>query len=68
MNPPQGDVQIDPSVDPISVANDDDEDATAIFPSRASPSLHSTLEKVLETQSSHHTMMETFLTTQVAHG
>ena len=37
-------------------------------PSGASPSLRSMLERVLETQSSHYTMMETFMTTQVAHG
>ena len=61
-------MQIDPSMDPIGVAADEDEDATGIGPFRASPSPHSMIERVLETQLSHHTMMETFLTTQAAHG
>jgi len=49
-------------VDPTVVADGDgdDEDALVAGTSRASPSLCSMLERVLETQLSHHTMMETF--------
>ena len=61
MDPPQGDEQIDP----IVVAN---EDAPTTGTSRDSPSLRSMIERVLETKLSHHTMMETFFTTQATHG
>ena len=49
VDPPQGDVQIDPSVDPTIEAEDRDEDTSTAGTSRAAPSLHSTLERVLET-------------------
>ena len=68
MDPPQGDIQIDPSVDPTVVADVRDEDIPAVGTSGAAPSLRSMLERVLETQSSHYTMIETFMTTQAAHG
>ena len=63
----------DVPVDPTAAISDDDEDdadvdAAAIGPSTASLSLRSMLKRVLETQSSHHIMMETFMTTQAAHG
>lgn len=68
MDPPQGDIQIDPSMDPTVVADVRDEDTPTIGTSRVAPSLRSMLERVLETQSSHYTMTETFMTTQAAHG
>ena len=53
----------------LVVAIDDEGVYAAVTgPSGASPSLHSLLKRVLETQSSHYTMMETFMTTQAAHG
>lgn len=61
MDPLQGDEQIDPTI----VAN---EDAPTTGTSRDSPSLRSMIERVLETQLSHHTMMETFFMTQTAYG
>nr|POF12308.1 hypothetical protein CFP56_68053 [Quercus suber] len=58
----------DEHFDPTTAVDDEDEDAAIAGPSRASPSLRSMLERVLETQSSHYTMMETFMTTQAACG
>ena len=49
MDPPQGDVQIDPFVDPIVEAEDRDEDTPTAGTSRVAPSLCSMLERVLET-------------------
>nr|POE85138.1 hypothetical protein CFP56_55364 [Quercus suber] len=59
--------------DPITAVYDDDDedededdadvDVVATSPSTASPSFHSMVERVLETQSSQHIMMETFITT-----
>ena len=65
---------IDPTA--IFAADDDDNDdadddvdvAATSGHSRASPSLRSMLETLLETQSSQHTIMETFTTTKVTHG
>ena len=57
----------DVHVNPIATIDDDDVDDAATGPVGASPSLHSLLERVLETQSSHHTMWETFMMTQAAH-
>ena len=51
MDPPQGDVQIDPFVDPIVEAKDRDEDTPTADTFRVAPSLRSMLERVLETQS-----------------
>lgn len=61
--PSHEDVPIDPTtaVD-VDVATDAD------GPSTASHSLRFMLERVLKMQSSQHIMMETFMTTQVAHG
>jgi len=52
------------------VDDDDKDDAgvDAAGPSTTSPSLCSMLERVLETQSSQHIILETFMTAQVAHG
>ena len=64
MEPIVGDEHFDLAV----VVDDEDEDATAASPSGASPSQRSMLERVLETQSSHYTIMGTFMMTQAAHG
>ena len=72
MEPSHEDMHIDPTA---VVTDDDDEDddgedvdiAAGGGPSRASPSFFSMLERVLETQSSQHIMMEIFMTTQAAY-
>ena len=64
MEPTVGDEHFDLA----TAIDDEDEDAAAGGPSGASPSLRPMLERVLETQSSHYTMMETFMMTQAAHG
>ena len=64
MEPTVGDEHFDLA----TAIDDEDEDAAAGGPSGASPSLRPMLERVLETQSSHYTMMETFMTTRAAHG
>ena len=60
--------QKDENFDPPTATAVDGDDATATSPFEASPSLHSMLERVLKTQSSQQIMVETFMTTQVAHG
>lgn len=63
----------DVPVDPITAVVDNDEDdadvdATIVAgPYTAFPPLRSILERVLQTQSLQHIMMETFMMTQAAH-
>ena len=61
----------DMHIDPIAVVADEEEedvDVVAVAsPSRASPSLCSMVERILETQSSQHIIMETFMMTQATH-
>ena len=67
MEPSHEDMHIDPTAD---VADEEEEDvdvATVASPSGASPSFRSMLERVLETQSSQHIIMETFMMTQAAY-
>ena len=59
---------IDPSMDPTVVMDDGDEDATATRPSGATSSARSMLERVLGGETSHSTMMQTFMMTQAVHG
>ena len=67
MEPSHEDMHIDPTA---AVADEEEEDvdvAIVASPSGASPSFRSMLERVLETQSSQHIIMETFMMTQAAH-
>lgn len=50
MDPPKGDIQMDPSLDPTVVANVRDKGTPAVGTFGAAPSLRSMLERVLETQ------------------
>ena len=67
VDPPQGDVQINPFMDPIVEAKDGDEDTPIASTSKAALSLCYAKESARDLVV-HHTMIETFITTQDAHG
>ena len=50
------------------VTDDGDDDVVATCPSGATSSVRSTLERVLGGETSHSTMMQTFMMTQAIHG